>query len=135
MIRTIERGTMFDRYTDKCYKKYQNRKNDIRKIDKDLDFVTNLLKQDLPIPPRFKDHKVADNSEFGTQIRELHLISYGSDCLLVYTKYTNKLGIPMLYYYAITDHDGMNKILHGSVLLIDLPEKTVDMILDNRLTY
>lgn len=129
MRRTSETGPTFDKYTEKCKKKYRHIKGYISKIKADYIFVVNLLEQDLPIPDRFKDHKV-DTDSFGNHIRELHLVSYNSDCLLVYKKYDN-----ILYQYAITDHNGMNKILHGSVLLIDLPEETVDMILAGKLDY
>lgn len=135
MLREIEYGSKYTKYTNNIYKKYQNRKSDIKQLDEDFDLVIDLLREDKPIPKRFKDHKVANNSAFGTQIRELHLISYGSNCLLVYTKYINDLGTHILHLYAITDHDGMNKILHGSILLIDLPEETVDMILAGKLDY
>lgn len=31
----------------------------------------------------------------------------------------------MLYLHAVTDHNGLNKILHGAVLLIDLVEDDI----------
>lgn len=120
MIREVKWSAFFDSYTSKHYDKYRHIKKYVKKIDKDAEFVINLLKQDKPIPPRFKNHKVDEDSE-GNDIRELHLVARGSDTLLIYKKYAN-----ILYLYAITDHKGLNKILHGSVLLIDLSDDELE---------
>lgn len=128
-MRDIKYDPKYKSYTADFREKHRHIKNYIKRLDKDFEKVSALLANDQPIPPKYKNHKVGED-EFGNHIRDIHLVARGSDCILLYKKYDNTL-----YFYAITDHDGMNKILHGSVLLIDLPEETVDMILAGKLDY
>lgn len=123
MIRKIEYGNKYKKMTKDTYDKYQHIKGYNKKIDADLAFVLDLLSQDKPIPARFKDHKVGEDGNI--PIRELHLVARGSDCLLVYEKYSLN-NEPILYVFGVTDHDGMSKILHGSVLLIDLSDDELE---------
>ena len=47
-------------------------------------------------------------------------MSKSSDCLLVYSKRQIE-DIPVLYIYAITDHDGLDKLvkIHGELTSLD----------------
>lgn len=126
-MRHIEKSSRFEDSLSDTIKKYRHNKKQVKKINDDLELVINLLKQDLPIPKRFKDHKVGDDGNI--PIRELHLISYGSNCLLMYEKYSiaNK---KVLFLIVVTDHEGMNKIIHSFVqddLLLD--EEDVRLVL------
>lgn len=129
MKKIPERAPSFSRKTEKYFSTIQNKYR--KKVEKDFEVVTELLEQGKPIPDRYKNHPVADDSE-GTYW-ELHLVSYNSNCLLVYKLYDlfidNKL-VKMIRYYAITDHEGMNKIIHGFTednLLLD--EDVVQLVL------
>ncbi len=104
----------FAKLTKACKMKYRHIKKYVDKIEEDFTIVLNCLLNDKAIPEQFKDHKVG-NDTLGNQIRELHLVAKGSDCLLVYKKYD-----ATLYLYAITDHEGLNKLLNNTILLIDL---------------
>ena len=126
-MRHIEKSSRFESSLSDTIEKYRHNKKQVKKINDDLETVINLLKQDLPIPKRFKDHKVGDDGNI--PIRELHLISYGSNCLLMYEKYTIK-DKKILFLITVTDHKGMNHILHGFTeddLLLD--EEDVRLVL------
>ena len=88
-MRHIEKSSRFESSLSDTIEKYRHNKKQVKKINDDLETVINLLKQDLPIPKRFKDHKVGDDGNI--PIRELHLISYGSNCLLMYEKLLLKI--------------------------------------------
>lgn len=122
-------SSSFNRKTKKYFSTLQN--NYKKKVEKDFEIVTELLENGKPIPDRYKNHPVADDAE-GTYW-ELHLVSYNSNCLLVYKLYDdyidNKL-VKIIKYCAITDHEGMNKIIHGFTeddLLLD--EEDVQLVL------
>lgn len=129
MKKTSEYASSFNRKTKKYFGTIQN--NYRKKVQKDFEVVTELLEQGKPIPDRYKNHPVADDVE-GT-FWELHLVSYNSNCLLVYKlydEYNNNVLVKKIRYYAITDHEGMNKIIHSFVqedLLLD--EEDVCLVL------
>lgn len=132
MIRKIKQSPKYDKSLKNAKKAFQNRPGYYEQAMKDFDAVTSLLKTDKPIPPRYKDHFVYMDGNI--EIRELHLVSKGSNCLLMYSKYREN-NEDILYIVGIFTHAKMNRVLHGSILLIDLPEETVDMILAGKLDY
>lgn len=129
MKKIPKQSSSFKRKTKKYFSTLQSSYK--KKVEEDFKVVTDLLEQGKPIPDRYKNHPVAEDSE-GTYW-ELHLVSYNSDCLLVYKLYDeyidNKL-VKIIKYCAITDHEGMNKIIHSFVqdnLLLD--EDEVQLVL------
>lgn len=50
MLRQLEFSSKYNKYTEKIYKKYQNRKAFIHQMDEDFDFVIDLLREDKAIP-------------------------------------------------------------------------------------
>ena len=101
-MRELVYSSSYKRYTKALLKKYSRYSS---KIKSDLIVAVSLLRSNQPLPDRYKAHKVYKNTW------ELHLVSYSSDYLLLY----EKQGSDILYLYAVTDHNGMNKILHGRV--------------------
>ena len=110
MIRSIVLAPCYNKYTKALYKKFEYLKGYKDKIDDDYATVVQLLIRDLSIPDEYKAHKIIND------IWELHLVSRGSDCLLVYAKRQIE-DIPVLYIYAITDHNGLSKLvkIHGDM--------------------
>ena len=132
MIRKIKYSPKYDKSLKNAKKAFQNKPGYYEQAMKDFDAAVSLLKANKPIPPRYKDHFVYMDGN--VEIRELHLVSRGSNCLLMYSKYREN-NEDILYIIGIFTHDRMNRVLLGSVLLIDLPEETADMILADKLEY
>lgn len=114
MTRSIALAPCYNRYTKALYKKFQYIKNYNKKIDEDYQKVLPYLLNDIEVPDEYKAHKIVND------IWELHLVSKSSDCLLVYAKRQIE-DIPVLYIYAITDHDGLDKLvkIHGELTSLD----------------
>lgn len=106
-MRIIRYASMFKKHKKNLFRKYPQAKE---KILNSYQKVLVLLAQDLPLPDSYKAHIVDKEN----RIWELHLVSYSSDYLLLYKKCIEG-SIKILQIYAITDHRGMNKILHSSV--------------------
>ena len=104
-MRTLVYNKRAFKYLDKLIHKYPHLRT---KILDDVNEVIPLLQNDIEIPARFKNHKLIN-----TDIWELHLVSRGSDCLLLYRKYFADEDI--LEIIAITDHGVMDKIVNSSV--------------------
>lgn len=123
MARIIKLSPSYQKRLDDTYDKNRHIPGLNKKIEKDLEFVVELLQEDKPIPPKYKDHKVGNDGDI--PIKELHLTSRGSNILLVYKKYDN-----ILYLVGVVTHKDMNHILHGFTqddLLLD--EEDVKLIL------
>ena len=82
MTRIIKLSPSYQKRLDDTYSKNRHVPGLNKKIKKDLEFVVALLKEDKPIPPKYKDHKVGNDGNI--QVKELHLTSRGSNILLVY---------------------------------------------------
>ena len=106
-MRIIRYDAKYKRYKKRFLKKKKKKKDKILSSYKD---VLKYLLLDLPIPTSYKPYIVDKEN----RIWELHLVSYSSDYLLLYKKYI-EASEKILYIYALTDHTGMNKILHGYV--------------------
>lgn len=108
----------YNKYMVKAYKKFSGIKGYTTRITDSFKAVLPYLLNDLDVPDEYKAHKIVND------IWELHLVSRSSDCLLVYAKRQIE-GVPVLYIYAITDHDGLSKLvkLHGECELIAEGEK------------
>ena len=132
MMRRVDHSTKYKRSLKDAEKAFQNKPGYYAKAIEDYKSVIKLLRADKPIQSRYKDHFVYRDGD--RDIRELHLVSRGSNCLLMYSKYREN-NEDILYIIGIFTHAKMNRVLHGSVLLIDLPEETVDMILAGKLEY
>lgn len=104
----------YKRYTAKAYKKFSGIKGYTTRITDSFNAVLPYLLNDIEVPDEYKAHKIVND------IWELHLVSKSSDCLLVYAKRQIK-DIPVLYIYAITDHDGLDKLvkIHGELTNLD----------------
>ena len=100
----------YNKYMIKAYKKFSGIKGYTTRITDSFKAVLPYLLNDLDVPDEYKAHKIVKD------IWELHLVSRGSDCLLVYAKRQIE-DIPVLYIYAITDHDGLDKLvkIHGDL--------------------
>lgn len=105
-MRTLVYSKRAFKYLDKLIHKYPHLKT---KILDDIAEIIPILQNDNEIPPRFKNHKLVN-----TDVWELHLVSRGSDCLLLYRKYFAEEDI--LEIVAITDHGTMDKIINSSFL-------------------
>ena len=102
-MRVFVRSSSYKKYAKALLKKYSKYSS---KIKQDLKLALILLSSDQTLSDRYKAHKVSKS------IWEIHLVSYSSDYLLLYEKKDTSI----LYLYALTDHNGMNKFLHGSVI-------------------
>lgn len=110
MLRQEVISNFFLKSVSKIKKKYRNNKQVLNAIDNDLITIRELLITDSIIPNQFKDHKLQN-----TSYRELHLVSKGSDILLVYKKYYDG-DIPILYLLCITDHKMLKQLSLGFIL-------------------
>ena len=109
-MRKLIYSPAYKRLTAKTYRKFSGTKGYTTRITDSFNDVLFYLLNDLEIPDEYKAHKIIND------IWELHLVSRGSDCLLVYAKRQIE-DIPVLYIYAITDHNGLNKLvkIHGDM--------------------
>ena len=109
-MRKLIYSPAYKRLTAKAYKKFSGTKGYTTRITDSFNKILPYLLNDIDVPDEYKAHKIVND------IWELHLVSCGSDCLLVYAKRQIK-DIPVLYIYAITDHDGLNKLvkIHGDL--------------------
>lgn len=99
-------ASSYKKYRKRLYNKYSAYKD---KIEKDFKVVVECLFYGLPLDDRYKAHKLVDD------IWELHLVSYSSDFLLIYS-FKHEDNKRILCIHAITDHDGMSKYLKSSLI-------------------
>ena len=89
---------------------------------KSFDELADILKKGLPIPPKFKPHKVSADEW------EVHLVSRGSDVLIKFRWYVEN-GVAYIEFLKCTDHAKLNAqllALAESDLLLD-PEEVAQI--------
>ena len=117
---------LYKRYVKETYRKFARFKGYTSKITDSFIEATAYLIADKNLPDRFKAHKIKRD------IWELHLVSYNSDCLLVYAKRKIE-DIPVLYIYAITDHDGLDRIVKLTSSMEDNHDERTSQNIDSSL--
>lgn len=79
-------------------------------IDADLKALLKILKNALPVPDRYKMHKLEGKRD----VYDCHLVSRGSDDLLFFRKYKER-GVPTIKLLALGTHELAHRI-NASVL-------------------
>lgn len=99
-------GPKFKKLYDKLKAKYPRDASD---IEEDFWVLVSYIQSGRDIPYRYKPHLMSDKKTW-----EYHLVNYSSDFLLLCRR-ENVEGIFSLHILAITDHNGINKVVKSSL--------------------
>lgn len=115
-MRQIEYDVGFDASLRRHFKKRTKDEQDA--IETDLNTLTDILERALPIPDRYKPHKLQGKGG----LIDCHLVSRGSDDILFFRKEKRK-GVVVITMVAVGDHKFMNQLRASLIddedLLID----------------
>lgn len=121
-MRTVEYSTVYYRYLKRLLKSVENIPRQDQKIIKDAQNVIELLRNDKPIPDRYKPHPLKNSD-----LWDIHLLSKTSDVILLYRKYDDPQLGPTLFIKAITNHEGLNSL---TAMLLDYGLTEEDLLID-----